>query len=93
MTFYVGAVARVSAVFKVGTIETDPTTITLSVKAPGGVTTNHVFGSSAMARDAAGRYRFDIACAEAGNWAFVWTGTGAAAAVNVGGFIVRPTGL
>lgn len=93
MNIYVGAVVRTSAIFKVGAVETDPTTVTLSVKTPGGVTTSHAYGSSSVVRDAAGRYRLDIACSEAGGWVFAWVGTGAAAAVNVGGFIVKATGL
>lgn len=93
MSLLVGDVVRISGTFKVGATETDPTATSLSVKTPGGATIVYVYGASAIVRIAAGRFYFDLALAEAGAYRVMWTGTGAAAAVEVQTIPVGATGF
>ena len=93
MSLLVGDVVRLTATFRVGSTNTDPTTVSCTVKTPSGVTTVHTFGSSAIVHSATGAYYLDQACSEDGTWRVLWTGTGAAPAVEVKTFTVGPTGF
>lgn len=89
--FIVGDLATVTNTFKVSNVNTDPTTISLAVTTPAGVTTTYTYAASQITRTAAGVYTKDITLSEAGTWAYVWTGTGAAADVADGTISVRAT--
>lgn len=74
--------ATVRNVFKVATVATDPTTVSLSVTTPSGVTTTYTYAASEITKNGTGDYQKLIACSEDGDWLAVWTGTGAAADVQ-----------
>lgn len=93
MSLLVGDAVRVSGTFKVNGNPTDPTTTSLSVKTPGGVTTVYDYGSSAIVRLSTGRFQFDLDLAEAGTYRVMWSGTGDAAAVEVKTIQVGATGF
>lgn len=85
--FYPGAaeLATLSNTFAVDGVATDPTTVTLVVTDPtGDATTYTQAGGDFTHTPATGLYSIDIACTEAGTWAYVWTGTGAASDVQAG---------
>lgn len=86
-----GDVVRLSCVFSVSGTNTDPTTITLSVKDPTSAITAYVYGSSAMVRDAAGAYHFDLTISISGNYFYRYVGTGTVVAASEGQIISGPS--
>jgi hypothetical protein len=78
--YYIGQTVRITATFKVGGVETDPTTVTLKVKSPSGVTTPYTYSLAELERVSAGVYYKDVALSETGRWSYGWVGTGAVAA-------------
>jgi hypothetical protein len=70
-----------SNTFTVDGVATDPTTVTLTVVDPTGASTSYTYAGAALTRTSAGLYTKDVACATAGRWQAVWTGTGAASDV------------
>lgn len=100
VTHDVGDVVRVEAEFDLVGVPTDPTTVTIKVRHPSGAIDTDVFGEpgSAVVRDSAGRFHYDIAVDEPGVWHYRWIGTGAAAAAHENRIVVAlsrfsPTGL
>jgi len=88
--FYEGSaeLATLTNTFSVSGTPTDPTTITLAVTDPLGVTTSYTYAGGTVTRAGTGVYTKDIACATAGTWSYVWTGTGAASDVAAGTWTV-----
>lgn len=80
--------ATITNTFYVDNVATDPTTVTLTVLAPGGTSTSYTYAASQITRTGTGAYSKDIACTIAGTWAYVWTGTGTASDVAAGTWIV-----
>jgi len=87
----IGDTVSLATTFKVGAVLTDPTTITLTVRDPLGVSTTYTFAAATITRDSVGAYSKQIAVGTAGTWAWLWTGTGAAAGVDEGTFTVERT--
>lgn len=85
--FYESAseLATLSNTFAVSGTPTDPTAVTLVVTSPetGTATTYNWPTPLTITRTGAGVFTKDIACDEAGEWQAVWTGTTAAADVEV----------
>jgi hypothetical protein len=65
---------------------TDPTTITLAVTDPVGTVTTYSFAGATITRTGTGAYAKDIPCTLAGEWTYIWTGTGTVPDVNHGSF-------
>lgn len=83
MSSYInGDTIRVTATFTVDGAATDPTTVTLRVKAPSGTTTVYTYTDGHLTRVSAGVYRKDVLFNAAGSWYVRWEGTGAAAGVE-----------
>lgn len=78
--YYIGQTVRITATFKVSGVETDPTTVTLIVKSPSGVTTTYTYSLAELERVSAGVYYKDISISAAGRWHYGWVGTGTVAA-------------
>lgn len=79
----IGNIKRVSAVFTVGATETDPTALTVRVRAPDGTETAYFYLTDAeVVRTAAGRFRFDLTGEQAGEYIVRFEGTGAATAAD-----------
>lgn len=85
--------ATLTNTFKISGVATDPTTIALAVTDPTGTTTTYTYAAGQITRSGAGIYTKDVACATAGEWSYVWTGTGAAADVIAGTWTVFETTL
>jgi hypothetical protein len=97
--FFVGAseLATLTNVFTVTsggvTTPTDPTTVTLVVTDPQGTATTYTYAGAQITHTGAGAFAKDISCTLAGEWSYVWTGTGAVSDVNHGSFTVQETNL
>lgn len=86
----VGDAILLKVTFKVGGVETDPTTVTLKVKTPSAVSASYVYGTAPeVTREGAGVYVGAIPLTEGGNWVYRWEGTGTAPGAEPGGFSVR----
>lgn len=72
---------------------TDPTTIILAVTDPVGAVSTYSFAGATITRTGTGAYAKDIACTLAGEWTYIWTGTGTVPDVNHGSFSVQETNL
>jgi hypothetical protein len=90
--FYVGGAefATVSNVFAVNGAPADPTTVSLTVTDPAGVTTTYTYNPGSVTRTGTGAYQELVACATPGLWQYVWIGTGAASDVAMGTWTVFP---
>lgn len=84
-----GSKVRMSGAFTSLGVDTDPTTITLKVKDPTGVTTTYTYGVEAIVKDSTGHYHFDLIVTYVGRWFYKWSGTGTIAATNEETFRVR----
>lgn len=84
-----GQTVKVSGQFKVDDVLTDPTTITLTVITPAGVSTDYTYAAAQVTKDATGVYSKSVVGNEVGEWIYKWTGTGAVAAVGQARFAVR----
>lgn len=83
-----GDTIRLKATFSVLDVNTDPTTVSLTVQSPAGVETTYTYAAS-ITKQATGIYYKDVALSEAGYWTYEWTGTGAVASVQGNRLYVR----
>ena len=70
-----GDTRRLTVQILVADVATDPATLTLAVRTPAGVSTVYTYGSSAIVRDSAGVYHFDLTFTQSGPWTYQWTST------------------
>jgi len=93
-TYDIGDLVTMSAVFKVGATETDPTTITHKIKVPAGTITTTTWAASplVLVRDSQGNYHLDFsvtAVTAAGTYHYSFIGTGTVQAAEEASFEVR----
>lgn len=82
-------IVKISTTFTVNSIATDPTTVTLAVTTPAGVTTTYTYGTdAALVKESTGVYYLNQSASQLGLWQYVWTGTGTAAAIRESYFTV-----
>ena len=83
-----GDLVRLSAVFTVAGVATDPTTVTCTVRDPSGTET-----TPATTKDSVGNYHVDVdlTAAKSGVWQYEFLGTGACQAAMTGEFFVEPS--
>jgi len=93
--FYESAseLATLSNTFKVNSVPTDPTTVSLTITTPSGTVTTYTYAAAQITKTSTGVYTKDIACSEDGEWQYVWTGTTAAADVEAGTWTVFESDL
>ena len=87
-----GDTVTLRATFKVDSVLTDPTTVSLSVTDPSGDATVYTYAGTTVTKDSTGVFSKALACSEAGEWVAVWTGTGDCAAVGTRRFAIRRSG-
>lgn len=87
--YFKDSAVRVSCTFTVNAVNTDPSTVTLKVKTPAGVTSAYTYALSQVTRSAAGVYYKDIETTEAGLWRYRWEGTGTCQATDEAAFDVQ----
>lgn len=88
MGFLVGEPVVLTNTFTVAGVNTDPTTISLAVTTPAGVTTTYTYAAAEITKTAVGIYTKTITATAAGTWVYVWTGTDVAADIAPGFFTV-----
>jgi hypothetical protein len=60
----------------------DPTTVTLTVRDPAGVSTDYTYAAGDLTKSAAGIYYRDVMMAQSGTWLYRFVGTGACIAAG-----------
>jgi hypothetical protein len=84
--YNVGGVARCADTITVAGIATDPLTLTLKVKHPGG--TEDTYTLAQLTKDATGQYHYDVTPDAPGAWVYSFTSTSPQSAAE-GTFFVR----
>jgi hypothetical protein len=69
----------ITATFAVSGVATDPTTVTLKVQNPAGITTSYTYALAEVTKLATGIYSKTIQLSSSGYWAYQWVGTGTVA--------------
>ena len=80
---------RMSVVFSVAGVSTDPATITLKVQDPSGNEATYTHALAEVTRSDTGDYFKDITIDEAGYWYYRWEGTGAVIAAAEAMLMIR----
>ena len=75
--------------FTVSDVNTDPTTISLTVREPDGTTNVYTYAGATITKSSTGVYTKNITLAKRGVWLFQWAGTGACQASAEGTVTVR----
>jgi len=83
--------ATLDATFLVDGVLTDPTAVSVAVTDPTGAVVTYTGGQ--ITKLATGRYRIDVTCSMAGEWQYVWVGTGVATDTIAGTWTVQETTL
>lgn len=87
-----GSSVKVTALWSVSSVNTDPTVVTLYFRDPKGVETSHVYGVDAnVVKSAVGSYYYIKRCAVSGKWVYRWEGTGTAPAEDENYFNILPS--
>lgn len=87
LSFDVGDVVRLRAVFSVASVNTDPATVVFKLRLPGGSILIKTHGTDAeIVRSAAGDFKWEYAPTVEGHYSWRAIGTGAAAAAADGMF-------
>jgi hypothetical protein len=87
--------ATLANTFSVVGTATDPTAATLTVTSPANASTVYSWptGSPALTRTGTGAFTQDVTCNEAGDWTYLWEGTGTASDAQAGSWTVYETTL
>lgn len=89
-----GSTVRVQATFAVSGTNTDPTTVTLKLLAPGGTTaTSYTYALGEVTKSATGVYYKDVTCSTTGTWYYRWIGTGTAAGVAESPLVITASAI
>ena len=73
---------------------TDPTTVTVKIRAPSGTVTTYVYGSDAeVVKDSVGVYHVEYTVTAAAIWHVRWNGTGACVASSEVSFNIDASGF
>lgn len=89
MPYQPGDTVSLSTAFTVGGVATDPTTVSLTVRTPAGVSTTYTYALAEITKDSTGNYSKNVTASAAGLWSWKWTGTGTAAGIDEGTFTVE----
>ena len=94
MAYIVGDLVRVYVNFVASGLPTDPTTVILKYKSPGGTVTTWTFGvDTQVVKDSVGNYRADINANAGGTWYFRWEGTGVSQGAGQDSFVITASNL
>lgn len=88
-TYDKGDTIRLWAYFKVNSVYTDPTAITLKVKSAAGVISTYTYSGATVTKSSTGIYYKDVSLTDDGIWYYRFEGTGAVAAAAESKFEVR----
>jgi hypothetical protein len=78
MTYYQrGDLVRITCTFtNLSTVNTDPTTVTLSVLPPSGTLATYTYAGGDITKSATGIFYYDLSLTAVGVWKYRWVGTG-----------------
>ena len=79
---------RLSAIFTVDEVPTDPSQVMLFIQNPSGVESFYYYTSGSLYRLSTGSYYYDLMVDDSGKWYYRWEGDGVEAA-DEAGFIVK----
>lgn len=92
--YHIGDTVRLVCEFRtIDRVLTDPTTVTLEVKAPNANTVTYTYVSSppsTLKKQSTGIYYYDLALSAASTWQYRWLGTGPVAQADQGAIHVQP---
>ena len=88
-TYDKGDLIRVQGTFKVNSVLTDPTTVTLKVKDPDSTITTYTYAGGTITKSSTGIYYKDVSVSNDGAWYYRFEGTGACQAAGEKTFLVR----
>ncbi len=88
-TYDKGDGVTLEATFTVGSVLTDPTTVTLKVKDPDGTITTYTYTGGTVTKTSTGLYTKTITVSNDGAWYYRYEGTGAVQAAGEVMFKVR----
>jgi len=90
MTFDVGDTIKLTCLFRVADVLTDPSTVACTVRFPNNKTTTFTYLSDAnLTKVATGSYRCDVDATLPGSHVFRWLSTGTAKGAEEGTYDVR----
>lgn len=89
LTIDLGDAAKLSMTFSVDGTNTDPTTVSLEVKAPDATVTTYTYAGSQITKTATGVYTKTLTPTAVGTYNYSWIGTGAAAGAEQGAITVK----
>ncbi len=93
-SYFVGSDVRVTAVFTVDDVDTNPTAVYADVYLPDGSVITYTYGVSPnLTRPSTGNYDLIVDCTQAGRWRVAWRSTGTAKAATSTAFEVNPLPL
>lgn len=78
------------AFFDIAGDAVDPSTVTLHVTPPSGVTVAYTYALAEITKDTVGNYHKDVTITASGQWFYSWSSTGPGAAAEHGEFMVSP---
>lgn len=84
---------RLTGVFKVGTVLTDPTTVTLRIKKPDGTLVTVSYAGLEITKDSTGNFHYDYTPPAVGTYRARWDGTGSVKAAAERSFVVIDSGV
>lgn len=90
--FDLNDIAHLTVEFTVSGVDTDPTTVTGSVRKPDGTITAYTVTTNQIVKDSTGKYHLDVTVDQPGHWAYKLVGTGVATDTGEGTFYVNPDG-
>jgi hypothetical protein len=92
--YFVGSDVRVTAIFTVDDVATNPTAVYADAYLPDGTVVTYTYGVSAnLTRPSTGNYWLVIDCTQSGKWRIAWRSTGTAKAATSTSFEVNPLPL
>jgi hypothetical protein len=72
-----GDLVRIYCTFTdLSTVNTDPTTVTLSVLPPSGTVVTYTYAAAEIVKSATGIFYYDLSLTTVGTWRYRWVGTG-----------------
>lgn len=78
-----GNAVRWRGMFKVSSVLTDPTAVSLQVKTPDGTTTTYTYANATVSKESTGIYYKDVVLDAEGVWRAYMVGTGTCRAADI----------
>ena len=90
-TYDIGDLIRLSGLFTISQVPTDPSSITLLIIRPSRATGTYTYAGGDVKRAGTGSYYMDVSLDEEGRWDYRFAGTGTVQSAGDNKFLVRRT--